>query len=42
MKGPKMPPGFPVDFRAAGVPAALPAGFPGLEPEGGLPGFPPR
>jgi signal recognition particle subunit SRP54 len=42
MKGPKMPPGFPGAGRPGGLPGGLPAGFPNIDPDGGLPGFPPR
>ncbi len=41
-KGPKMPPGFPGGLKGLGKAGALPAGFPSLEGDGGLPGFPPR
>jgi signal recognition particle subunit SRP54 len=53
MKGPKMPSGFPGGLQGGGLPGgglpggalqgkSLPGGFPGLDPEAGLPGFPPR
>jgi signal recognition particle subunit SRP54 len=48
MKGPKMPPGFPGGGLPGGLQGGgfggkgLPGGVPGLDPDAGLPGFPPR